>query len=121
MSEIASVYSSSKPKARKEHKCCECRGVIQPGEHCHIFSGFWDTWQSFKTCDDCDKLRAEVDKDIAHREDASPFSELYETVFESREPKWVAAYMATKRKRGAKIHDWMIRREAEILSQHQPT
>lgn len=114
MSDLPSVYSCTRPKARKEHQCCECRGAIQPGEHYHKFWGIWGgDMNAYKTCADCEALRTEVDKDISHRDDSTPFSLLYETVFESREPKWIATYMATKRKRGAKIQDWMIKREAE--------
>ena len=29
-------------RARREHRCHECRGAIRPGEHYHRVSGKWD-------------------------------------------------------------------------------
>lgn len=50
----------SKPKARLRHRCCECNGVIEPGERYYRFSGVWDGEpQAFKTCSDCEKIRDE--------------------------------------------------------------
>lgn len=44
-------------KARKEHKCCECRKVIEKGEHYEYCSGIWDDPDSYKTCQSCVELR----------------------------------------------------------------
>ena len=47
-------------KARKSHKCCECRGEIKPGEQYRYESGIWDGEPaSFKICLDCLDLRNE--------------------------------------------------------------
>jgi hypothetical protein len=45
-------------KARKEHKCCACRRVIQPGEEYERVFGVWDADPAtYKTCQDCLSLR----------------------------------------------------------------
>lgn len=53
-----SVYDAKTRKAKKEHKCSECRGVIKPGE---VYEHAWGVWdgdaQTFKACPDCLELR----------------------------------------------------------------
>lgn len=45
-------------KARKEHRCCECRHVILAGAIYEYASGIWDgSPNSYKTCDRCVRLR----------------------------------------------------------------
>lgn len=46
-------------KARKSHRCCECRKTIQPGQRYEVCSGSWDGGiQTFKTCQSCVEIRA---------------------------------------------------------------
>jgi len=48
------TYRESRPKAKKQHKCCECGRAIQPGETYRHLWGVWDgDPKTFKTCDDC--------------------------------------------------------------------
>ncbi len=48
------VFEQSDVKARKFHRCSECRGWIAPGETYRKSFGVWDgSAQSFKTCRDC--------------------------------------------------------------------
>jgi hypothetical protein len=61
-----SVYDSESPelyfdkvvKARKEHKCCECREPIKKGDSYEyvktLYDGYWDT---YKTCIPCTRIR----------------------------------------------------------------
>lgn len=64
MSENPSAYKQSTPKAIKVHRCCECRGEIQPGEVYHLLTGVWDgRGMSFKTCSDCEQLRKQLKED----------------------------------------------------------
>lgn len=52
-----STYRETRPKARRDHKCCECGGVIRSGETYTSFWGVWDGESStFKTCADCEAL-----------------------------------------------------------------
>jgi hypothetical protein len=59
--EMPSCWHESKPKARKRHRCCECRGHIEKGEVYHRLDGIWDgRASSFKTCLDCHELRKDI-------------------------------------------------------------
>jgi hypothetical protein len=51
-------YRERMPKARKEHVCCECKGVINIGEQYQYASGKadGDMWQA-KTCALCCEIR----------------------------------------------------------------
>jgi len=52
------VCSETRPKARKEHRCCECRRIIKKGEQYNNTSGLWDGgWDTYKTCTDCESIR----------------------------------------------------------------
>lgn len=48
------VFRVSRPKARKAHVCCECRGTILAGETYRNVWGVWDGEQdTARTCLDC--------------------------------------------------------------------
>lgn len=42
MCEMPAVFGQEQRKARKEHKCCECAGLIKPGETYTYSHGVWD-------------------------------------------------------------------------------
>lgn len=51
------VWRISRPTARREHSCCECRGLIRPGEAYRSFWGVWDgEAKTYKTCTSCISL-----------------------------------------------------------------
>jgi hypothetical protein len=118
MSDAPKVYSTSTPKSRKEHKCCECRGTISVGETYHVFSGIWDSAATFKTCTECEKLRLDMVKTILDRDDYPAFADLYEYVFESENADWIKRFMDTRRKRNApeSPRGWMEKREKEMTN-----
>ena len=61
-------------RARKEHKCCECHGLILPGSRYEYTSGIWDgDPMDFKTCLTC----------VAIREQYCPRSWVYGMLAES--------------------------------------
>lgn len=51
---MASVYNETFPTARKEHKCTECRRIIQPKEK---YKNIWGVWEgdsrTYKICSHC--------------------------------------------------------------------
>ena len=114
MCEMPTVYECDRPKARKEHTCCECRGKISIGETYHKHHGIWDgEADTYKVCDDCEIVRDIVDKD-QHPDDKSAFGHLYESVMESHQLAIIKQWLDIRRKRGAKIEPWMLQREAEL-------
>ncbi len=115
---MPTVFDASTPRARKAHRCCECRGVIPPGEQYHLFTGLWDgRWDAYKTCEDCEKLRNKIAQGRRGGEWPA-FGDLYDEVFDNAEeaPTDVRTFMETRRKRGApeSPRRWMEEREAEM-------
>ena len=46
------------PKARKNHKCCECKDSILPGSKYNRIKGMWDgKFLTFCTCMACHRIR----------------------------------------------------------------
>jgi hypothetical protein len=120
MCEMPSVYQCDRPKARKEHKCYECRGVIRIGEHYRKHHGIWAGEPGdYKVCDQCEDLRVLVDAGVAHSEDRTALGQLYESVFESRDLHWIRAYLSNARARSAVIPEWQTKRESELLANVQ--
>jgi hypothetical protein len=111
--EMPRVYARDKRTARKEHTCCECRGVIKPREAYNYHHGIWDEPEQYKVCCECDDLRAEIDSEILDPEEGTAFGQLYESVFESHDVATIKRFLDIKRRRGAAIQDWMLKREEE--------
>lgn len=64
-----SVFWESKPRARKEHKCCECLSAISPGEVYELFEGVWEgSFGRFRTCSICASVRDGAMSDRNHDE-----------------------------------------------------
>jgi hypothetical protein len=109
MVEMPSCYGHEERKARKAHKCCECRGTIPPGEVYHYHHGVWvGEARDYKVCADCEALRAECDRDARHNE-RTPFEGLIESVGAmcTNAPEILARFSAIMRRRGAKVPQWM--------------
>ena len=50
--------STSTPRAKQEHICCECRDVIPKGAKYQRTSGKWDgSMDTYKTCLSCVEIR----------------------------------------------------------------
>jgi hypothetical protein len=76
-------------RARKMHRCCECKGLIRPGERYEYCSGVWDgEGASFKTCLDCSEIRQH---DLL--ECAPCFGELHEAIGECYWLWWPEQYL----------------------------
>lgn len=53
-----SIIRTSRPVARKEHRCCECAGAIAPGQRYERTAGCWDgNWDEYVTCLLCVEIR----------------------------------------------------------------
>lgn len=92
-------FESDMRKARKEHRCVECRRSIHAGDRYEYAAGVWDgDFYAFKTCLRCVGLRA------AHTSAApscsAVFGELLSQIGEcSREdPVYLAAFRAERRR-----------------------
>jgi hypothetical protein len=58
-------YEARIQKARKQYKCEECTGTIEPGEPYEYVAGRWDGYfDTFKTCQRCVDLRTWVKNNI---------------------------------------------------------
>lgn len=115
MCEIPEVCCHNKPKARKEHKCGECHGIIKKGEIYHMYHGIHDgTPFRAKICTHCEVIVEIFRAEAVDAEDGPAFGELYEYVFESRDKGFIKTFLEIKRMRGAKIPDWMIEREKKL-------
>jgi len=56
--ECAEFYCESFPKAKKEHICCECRGIIPKGSSYEKVTGKWNgEISTYKTCIPCTRIR----------------------------------------------------------------
>jgi hypothetical protein len=52
----------SHPRARKAHRCCECRRTIQPGETHLLVKALYDGyWSSDRTCAHCEAAGSWLD------------------------------------------------------------
>ena len=75
--EMPSCYVMTSRTARKQHKCCECRGFIQIGERYHYHSGVWDGKPaSFKVCPECDELRDYMDEGVPFDEEKTGLGDI---------------------------------------------
>ncbi len=84
--ELPTCWKTCMPTARIRHRCCECYGVIEPGERYHLDSGVWDgEGESFKTCLQCDEIRTEEQRGM--HGDCIAFGYLLEHVVESGDRK----------------------------------
>lgn len=102
MCELPEAYGCETPTARKNHTCCECRGLIHSGEQYHRHHGIWDgEAETFKVCLECDALRDECDKNIDFPDEKTAFGCLWESVMEIDDPVLICKFLETKLKRGA--------------------
>lgn len=59
--ESPSFYNESYPKARKQHRCCECGRAIAKGEKYRRVSGKWEgDLATYSTCRRCCYMHAVV-------------------------------------------------------------
>lgn len=74
------VAERTLPHARKQYTCCECGSTIDPGEQHECIKGIWDdTWETYRTCMVCAKIRDAAMYDKPHDE-CIMFGGLYDCV-----------------------------------------
>lgn len=113
MCEQAEVYNVDNRKARKEHRCVECRGIINVGEFYKYHHGVFDgSGFSDKLCAECHSMQEEINKG-RRMDDRICVGELCHEVFDSGEATRINRFMEIMTKRGAKIEDWMKKVTAE--------
>jgi hypothetical protein len=99
---MPSVYSCETPKAKKEHQCCECGGIISIGEHYNYHHGIWEgAAMTYKVCVDCDDLRRQVDSECRYDE-VTGFGYLLESVIDYGDAEWKSTFEEIKKRRKAK-------------------
>lgn len=55
---MSDFITDSTPRAKRPHTCCECQGLIRPGEKYQRTAGRWDgRMDVFKTCTPCLETR----------------------------------------------------------------
>lgn len=75
------LITDSRPKARKQHICCECGSTIYPGETYERVDGLWDDFATFKTCLFCASVRLSAHSDFdLNSDEGFAFGELWECV-----------------------------------------
>lgn len=109
--ENPTLYVLNKRRARKQHKCCECGGIIEIGEVYCCHRGVWDSsWYVFKVCDDCDKLRMRVDT-LSRRElwdELTAFTELAEAIASCSDAPLVKEFIRIKEKRSVEVPKYLV-------------
>lgn len=70
--ECPACFSETYRKARKLHKCCECKQEIKSGERYRYTSAIWiDKPEAFKQCGTCAAI-FDTSIDLAREHDYSP-------------------------------------------------
>lgn len=110
MCEYPQFYSHQTRKAKKQYKCGECHGLIQPGEQYHYHYGKWDgDLGQFRFCLECEEMRGRLNENINDPEDWIPLGGLCEYVFEGHNKEQMRGVLAIKKKRGGRIEDWQLK------------
>lgn len=123
MCERLSVYVHATPKARVSHKCCECLGIILPGETYHRHNGVFEG-QGFtsKVCMECEQIRDEIDKEVEHWDDRVCIGQLFEHATErNTNPSILKKFVENSIRRGVKVPDWVMERYTEACSSSIPS
>lgn len=105
--EMPTIYHHDNPRARKDHRCCECRGTIRAGETYHIITGIWDgRGLTFKTCPECMALRKVFEDEATDPGEYPGLGHLSEHIFDHYNgyvPDRINRFIAIMRARGASI------------------
>jgi len=107
-----SFQTWSKPKAKNQHTCDECHGVIVIGETYSRFSGMIDgDLYAWKACCDCDDMRNDINGDIY---EPVPFGGLQEHLSDTDDIENIKKMLETIQRRNGKSTDWMKEKFDEL-------
>ncbi|MGF6559057.1 hypothetical protein [Erwinia aphidicola] len=96
MSDAPSAFRQITRTARKAHKCCECRRVIEPDSKYQCSSGIWDgSAQDLKQCINC-SLVANAAAGVSDEDEFPEFGALSD---------WLGNYFHHGYSREQSIHD----------------
>ena len=102
------AYSVQPRKARKAHRCCECRGFILPGEVYQYHHGIGEDGPcQFKMCNECHDLMLQLTS--TDPDEAIPFTGLGEAICESQDRKDFEVYLNICFRRQS-VKRWQINR-----------
>ncbi len=109
MSDYPKFYREGIIRSRKEHKCCECNGVILNRQDYHYFVGLWDDFDTWKTCFHCNELREEINDNL-DGEDRLCFGELGQHICDTSDMDHVERFLDIHLMRGKVVPDWLLKR-----------
>ena len=107
----AAFIKTTMPVARKQHKCYECSGTIEPGARYERVIGVWDRFfNRFATCASCCDLRTVLSC-------GGPFcyGELWEVIGDQGYDLCAKVLDDLTDGRAA-LETWMTERDAEMLA-----
>ena len=79
MCDLPTLYSERDVRARKQHRCCECRISIKAGETYSRVEGLWDgQFSTYKTCTPCAEFRNWLAQMMPRYECGPTFGDLYQ-------------------------------------------
>lgn len=105
-----SFHNTRCQQARKQHRCCECGGIIPINEHYDVLVGVYEgDFYHEKQCADCSPVyeRLNYESWKKNREGIT-FGTMYECI--DKDVIEFPKYLLTRFKRNASIHPWMIQR-----------
>ena len=102
-------YREIRRKARKPHRCGDCKGMIQPGEHYMYISGLWEGEpENFSRCYDCNQIRCDI-KNTTGDDNCMPLNGLLNWLLDygdldadSPWHRWAGAFNAVATMRGSR-------------------
>lgn len=107
---MSDCYTFKQRRARKEHICVECKGVIKKDEQYTYHSGVWEgIGQDFKVCYDCQEIRDTISEGLFEDRDLvfGGLSDSFDDMSDPTISKAHDRFLETKYKRNKVFHDIM--------------
>lgn len=107
---MSDCYTFKQRKAKEEHVCIECKGIIKKGEQYTYHSGVWEgVGQDFKVCCDCQEIRDTISEGLFEDGDLvfGGLSDSFDDMSDPTISKAHDKFLETKYKRNKTFHDIM--------------